>query len=268
MLVWSEFCQEMFACLAECEPAVLVLCHSCQRDRSWGKAQKPFGEGRCRAERAAQLQLQPYTLPGGHRGCAGRQCLYSLGCSNCGEGPECHLLSELEQAGSWLAVGRASRRIPSFSPLFTESHRNTECYFCMPLCSSLYPNCHGTSASADFLHLHTAVSKHALCATVQWRFFLLSLLLWGPSGSCQALSLLDNTGAASFSFWLSGTELMLCAAPLHVLSAARIPVSPGRARWSHPSLGDSFTTSASHFHMMSLNIIKQKGPTSWSWTES
>lgn len=109
MLVWTEFCQEMFACLEECELAMLALSHSCQRDCSQGKVQKPFWGGRCRTEPVAQLQ--PHTLLNAMEGMKGSDaCYLLLDYSDCGEGPEFHLLSELEQL---LAGGGGSKQINS-----------------------------------------------------------------------------------------------------------------------------------------------------------
>lgn len=90
-------------------------------------------------------------------------CYLLLGCSNCEEGPEFHLPSELEQPCSWLTVWGASRWIPSSSP-----------FFCMPLCSWLHPNCHdqsqlpSRSAGMDCLPPYTAVAKRDHCAVAWW----------------------------------------------------------------------------------------------------
>lgn len=264
MLVWSEFCQEMFACLAECKPAVWPSAAPAS-GITLGEGAEPLWGGKVLGRTGGTAPAPAVHAARGPQGCAGRWCLFSLGCSNCGEGRECHLLSELEQPGSWLAVGGASRRIPGFSPLFTESQNAISACHCVPHYTwiamadlqvqtfstriLLFPNMLFVPQSSDG-------SSCCLCCC------------GGPWEAVKLLSLLDNTGAASFSSWLSGTELMLCAPPLHMLSAAHVPLGPGRARCSHPSLGDSFTASASQFYMMSLNIIKQKGPTSWSWTES
>lgn len=101
-------------------------------------------------------------------------CYLLLGYSNCREGPEFHLQSEVEQPCSWLAVDGASRWIPSFSPLF-----------CMPLHSWLHPNCHdqsplpSKSTGVDSLLPHIAVSKHGHCAVVQW---MVPLVVSGQPG--------------------------------------------------------------------------------------
>jgi len=108
MLVWTEFCQEMFACFEECELEMLALSRSCQRDCFQGKVQKPCGEGRCCTERVAQLQS--LTLLECHGGDEGKRCLLPLiWLFKLREGPKFNLLSELEQPCSWLAVRGASR---------------------------------------------------------------------------------------------------------------------------------------------------------------
>lgn len=61
----------MFACFEERE-LVLFLRQNCSQE----KGQKPFGEGRCRTERVAQLQ--PHMLLGCHGGYEGQRCLSPL----------------------------------------------------------------------------------------------------------------------------------------------------------------------------------------------
>lgn len=117
MLVWTEFCQEMFACLEECELAMLALSHSCQRDCSQGKVQKPFGGGRCRTERVTQLQ--PHTLLECHGGYEGKRCLLSLSWPFKLRGGTWISFTEWARTALLLAGGAGSKQINSqFEPSF------------------------------------------------------------------------------------------------------------------------------------------------------
>lgn len=98
------------------------------------------------------------------------------------------------------------------------------------------------------------------CAIAQGMVPLLSVLFWEPKGGC----------GAPFPFRQSRSFFLELHLPDRALSCAEH--SPHHSKQDEcfhafPSLCDSFTNSVSHFHMMNLNRIQEKDPTSWSWTE-
>lgn len=150
-----------------------------------------------------------------------------LGYSNCREAfTECHLQSELEQTCSWLAVAGASRRMPSFSPLF-----------CMPLCSWLHPNCHeqicrhGLSSPT-----YCCFQTWSLCRRSSEWFLLLSLLFWGPEGSCWAPLLFRqqrNCVLQLLTFWLRADSSVCQLFCLCWAQLAYSSVQAGRGGYVH-----------------------------------
>lgn len=145
--------------------------------------------------REGAAPLQPHTLLECHEGYeASNACCLCLGYSNCWESPEFHVLSKLEHPCSWLAMGGASRWIPSFSLLS-----------CMPLCSQLHPNCHVKSWLPANLQAWTLFSHLLLVPTWSLCYSPVNgssclCCSGGPKEAAELPCLLDNSGVAS-AFW-------------------------------------------------------------------
>lgn len=160
----------------------------------------------------------------------------------------------MEQPCSWLAVRGASRWIPSFNPLF-----------CISLCSWFHPNCHDQSQLP---------SKSAGKSPLSHIGPFPNMLCHSPGNGSSVVSAVLRAQRKLWSSlpFYTEQEFLPWAAPSRQSSPACAEHSPHHSKQDEcfhafPSLCDSFTNSASHFHMMNLNRVQEKDPSSWSWTE-
>lgn len=185
-----------------------------------------------------------------------------LGYSGLSQGPEFHVLSELEQTSSWLAGRELAAEFPALA-LFSMCCYIPDCTLIVRpfLQWTIQQNCMLGLLSHVLLFPNTV----SVPESSEW-FPLLPLLFWGPKRSYEAPIPLRHHMSHFLQLLPSWHRTLSSVCTFFCVCWAQVPLGPGGARWwrTFPSFSDSSKTSASHSHTMSPSVVRQKSPISWS----